>query len=188
MASTGGMLGEKEHFVHFYDNEAVLIGAIGDFIAPALELGQAGIVILTPAHRQELERALKARNIDLAAAAQREQYIALDAADTLSKFMIDGWPDEQRFVDVVGGLFARLGSRYPRVRAFGEMVTLLWKDQKPAATIRLEQLWNNLGKIHPFHLMCAYPMNGFVKEVAGSHFRSICAEHSRAVPLGSTSG
>jgi hypothetical protein len=126
---------------------------------------------------------LEERDVDPAAAAQRGQYVVLDAAETLAKFMIDGWPDGQRFVDVVGGELARLASRYGRVRAFGEMVALLWAAHNPEATVRLDQLWNNLSKCYPFYLLCAYPLEGFIKPAAGSQFRSVCSEHTRVVPL-----
>jgi hypothetical protein len=174
---------EYEHTVQFYEEDQFLVDAVGEFIGSGLDVGQAAIIILTPSHRQLLEAKLRVRGIDLQQAEERGQYVALDAADTLARFMVNDDIDEKRFAEVVGGVFARVGSRYSRVRAFGEMVALLWADQKPEATIRLEKLWNNFGRLHPFSLLCAYPINAFIKESAGSHFRSICSEHMRVVPL-----
>jgi hypothetical protein len=61
--------------------------------------------------------------------------------------MVDGWPDEQRFAEVVGTVVQRMaqnGSR--RVCAFGEMVALLWAEGRHDAAIRLEELWNDLAR------------------------------------------
>ena len=52
----------------------------------------------------------------------------LDAAETLSKLMVDGAPDPRRFRELIGGLMARVGHEGRRIHAFGEMVTMLWSD------------------------------------------------------------
>ena len=46
-----------------------------------------------------------------------------------------------------------------RVRAFGEMVALLWSEGNQAAAIRLEELWNELALSQTFCLFCAYSMD-----------------------------
>jgi lambda repressor-like predicted transcriptional regulator len=175
---------ELAHFVQFYEDDSFLMESISHFIGTGLEMGHAGIVIATDAHRTQLAARLRARGLDIAAARKRGQFMALDAAETLEKFLVDGWPDENRFIDVVGSLIARVGGKYPFVRAFGEMVALLWMDGKHGAAIRLEELWNTLGKIHFFSLLCAYPMGGFARDTDGDPFRQVCAEHTHVIPSG----
>ena len=173
-----------EHFVQFYDDDAYLVNQVTGFIRAGLQAGDAAIVIATWPHRDELEKHLRA---DVArAAAQRPgapRYFALDAADILSKFMVDGRPNEERFTGLLGPIFERAaGSGNGRVRAFGEMVGLLCTEGKHEAAIHLEELWNNLGKIYSFSLFCAYPMRAFPREVDGAPFLAICNEHSRVGP------
>jgi PAS domain S-box-containing protein len=111
--------------------------------------------------------------------------VALDAADTLSKFMRDGSPDPRAFANVVGGVFDRaraVAGVGPRVAAFGEMVALLWAEGKPEAAIQLEQLWNDLAQTHSFSLRCAYPITGFNRDQDGEPFARICAAHSGVIP------
>ena len=47
------------------------------------------------------------------------------------------------------------------VVVLGEMVAVLWAQQKYDAAIRLEELWNELALTCSFYLCCAYPANAF---------------------------
>jgi signal transduction histidine kinase len=112
--------------------------------------------------------------------------VAVDAAETLAKFMLDGWPDAARFAEVAGGLIERVrtvsGGEARRVAAFGEMVALLWIEGNADAAIRLEELWNDLARTHAFSLRCAYPMSSFCRGEHGDLLLKICAEHSVVIP------
>jgi hypothetical protein len=98
--------------------------------------------------------------------------------------MRSGAPDESLFVQVVGAVLARAGGRYEGVRAFGEMVALLWLEGKPEAARRLEQLWNMLSVVHRFSLFCAYPSSPFFASSTEEQFHGICDEHSHVIPAG----
>lgn len=173
-----------EHFVQFYENDAYLANQVAGFIRTGLQAGDAAIVITTPQRRQNLEKRLSP---DVSRApTQRplaELYVALDAAETLAKFMVDGLPDERRFADVMGPVLKRAAaSGNGRLRVFGEMVNLAAANAGHEAAIRLEEFWNNLAKIHSFSLFCAYPMRAFAGEADGDAFLRICNEHSRVCP------
>src|SRR5438270_5617230 len=118
------------HSVQFYSDDAFLLDALSRFMGSAIGAGDAGVVIATPAHRQELANRLSARGLVLERAVEQGRYVALDAAETLSRFMVDGFPDEQRFVEVIGAVITRAktaaGSQHGRAALFGEMVALLW--------------------------------------------------------------
>ena len=75
--------------------------------------------------------------------------------------MVDGSPERERFNEVMGGVLPSVSDGRSRVRAFGEMVALLWAEGNLQRAIRLEELWNDLQKAHSFSLFCAYPMHGF---------------------------
>jgi len=85
----------------------------------------------------------------------------LDAAETLSKFMVNGQLEEKIFLQVIDGIMARATQAGRNLRIFGEMVALLWAEGNRTATIRVEELWNELGKGHSFSIFCAYPIHGF---------------------------
>lgn len=171
-----------EHFVQFYENDAFLVRSVGAYIGTGLSAGNAAIVIATQAHRNALEEYLQAHGLDLAALHVRGQYFPMDAAETLAKFMVDGSPDHDLFIKVIGDRIAQATSGRRGVYAFGEMVALLWAEGNAAAAIRLEELWNELGKRHCFSLFCAYPMDGFRGASNGQPLMHICKEHARVIP------
>jgi hypothetical protein len=118
----------------------------------------------------------------MAAARSSGRYVALDAAETLAQFMVDGRPDEERFARVVGGQIEALAARNGHVQAFGEMVALLHADGNGEAAIALEKLWNALAARHSFSLHCAYPLHAFSHHSQTAQFLDVCAEHSAVIP------
>src|SRR5882672_8635596 len=175
-------LGTSDHMVLVYEADAYPVDAVSRFVGTGLAAGEAAIVTATPLHREQLDARLRADGVDLATACAQGQYVALDAAETLAQLMIDGWPEAQRFAEVVGDIIVRTGSRYPHVRAFGEMVALLWAAGHGAAALRLEAFWHDLTKTYAFPLLCAYPICGFDKGAHAQQFLTICAAHSHIIP------
>jgi hypothetical protein len=169
-----------EHFVQIYDEDDVFMDTLEGFVAGGLQGGDAVIVIATTAHLKTLHQRLRARGIDLGAARVKDQFISPNAEVTLARFMVDGWPDEQRFREVVRELLERAQKGGRRVRAFGEMVALLWAQGMNGATVRLEHLWEDFCNKEGFSLFCAYPKSGFTGDAASS-IHEICAAHSRVV-------
>jgi hypothetical protein len=108
----------------------------------------------------------------------------LDAADMLLTIMENDMPDPLRFFEVVGGLIeaaAEAAKREnSRVVACGECSPLLWAQGKPDAAIRLEQLWDEVGKTFEMDILCGYALSSFHGEEDEHVFQSICAEHSAA--------
>jgi len=176
----------QAHSVQFYEEDRFLLEELSRFIGAALGAGEAGVVIATPDHRAALEQRLRERGLDLRRATAEGRFVAVDAAETLAQFMVDGQPDAARFAERVGGLLARAagvarGAR-PQVVAFGEMVALLWMEGQPEAALRLEQLWNDLAQTHAFDLRCAYPLTFFAQAGDTEPIRQICAAHSHVIP------
>jgi signal transduction histidine kinase len=62
------------------------------------------------------------------------------------------------------------------------MVDLLWHDGNTDGAIRLEQLWNELARVHQFSLLCAYAMGHFRTEADAAGFRAICEQHGHVIP------
>ena len=180
-------MSESEHFVQFYETDLFLVDSVSSFIGMGLSAGDACIVVATRAHREGLQNRLQGYGLDVVAASARGQYISLDAAETLSKFMVDGSPDPWCFAQVVGGIVAQATKGWPRVRAFGEMVALLWAEGNQDAAIRLEELWNDLQKSCSFSLFCAYPMSGFGGKEYIEPLGGVCSVHSRVIPAESYS-
>jgi DNA-binding NarL/FixJ family response regulator len=170
------------HEVLFHSDETVLLDRLGRFVANALDTGNAAIVLATKAHRDSLLLKLRAAGIDTDGAVREGTFISLDAADVLSTVMVNDLPDPDRFFGSVGGWIEAAAkaakSEHPRMVAFGEAVDLLQKQGKPDAAIRLEQLWNGVGKTFGLDILCGYNLTNFHSEKDEHVFQSICAEHS----------
>jgi hypothetical protein len=170
--------------VQFYETEAHLVGQVTAFIRAGLLVGDAVIVIAGARRREDLERHLRG---EISSAATRhfrtDQYLALDAAETLAKFMVDGQPDEKRFTGFMGPVLRRAAeSTTRRIRVFGEMVNILRGTETHEAAIRLEAFWNNLAGAHPISIFCGYAMSSFGRGADGQAFLRVCDAHSRISP------
>jgi signal transduction histidine kinase len=174
------------HVVQFYAQDSFLLDELARFIGSALEAGDAALVIATRAHRDGLAQLLSARGLDATKATADGRYIVLDAAETLGKFMVEGYPNAAQFAELMSGYMKRaqhgVGGEQRAIAAFGEMVTLLWKEGKSEAAIRLEHLWNELARTHTFSLRCAYSMEGFSRGEHRESFLKICESHSDVIP------
>lgn len=163
----------------------MFLDSVEGFVAGGLEAGDAVIVIATTPHLDTLEDRLRHRGLKVDKYCEEDRYIPVDAEETLSKFMVEGLPDEELFTQVVTQLLTRAkgtksNGRGRRVRAFGEMVAMMWGQGLTDATIQLEHLWHALCRKEAFSLFCAYPRSGFAQDAEAS-IKEICAAHSRSV-------
>lgn len=170
------------HCAQFYDTDSFLLNSLSDFVGTGLSGGDAVIVVATKPHREGLEELLTTRGLNLLEAASDGRYVSLDAAATLSHFMVEGSPDPVSFAAIIGHIITKAATEKRRVRIFGEMVALLWAEEKCEQAIRLEELWNDLGKTHPFILFCAYPLSGFGSDALAAPLLKVCAAHSSVIP------
>src|SRR5919202_4571335 len=137
-----------DHSVHFYNDDASLFEVAADFLARGLQTGQSAVVIATQPHRDAFRRTLQSRDVDVDAAERSGRLIFRDADSTLSQFMLGGMPDEALFEASVGALIQQqlAVAGEPGLRAFGEMVDVLWRNGEREAAIRLEALWHRLAE------------------------------------------
>jgi signal transduction histidine kinase len=185
------------HTAQFYADDSFLLDELTRFIGTALIAGHSAVIIATKAHREGLALRLQSRDLDLTKATVTKatvtkaidegRYIALDASETLAKFMINGCPDAALFTETVGSILTQAVTaargKQSQVVAFGEMVALLWGQGNPQAALLLEELWNNLLPAYPVSLRCAYPMSGFHRGDDADLFRKICSAHSDVIPV-----
>jgi DNA-binding NarL/FixJ family response regulator len=174
--------GPFQHEVQFYSNDRRLVGSLTDLIYSALNTGNSAIVVATEKHRSSLLQKLRLLGIEPESAEADGRLILSDAAETLSKILFEGMPNPDRFSEKIGSLIAKAArsasSLQSRVTVFGEMVALLWAEGNHRATIRLEQLWNELASQHCFSLHCAYPVNAAYKTENIQLIKSVCSLHS----------
>jgi PAS domain S-box-containing protein len=173
-----------EHLVQYYEGDDCLLDSLRGYIGVGLQRGEAAVVIASGEHLLGLEARLSSDGIDVPGARASGQYVALNAAETLAGFMVDGTPDPAAFARVIGPVLSeagRAGGATRPVRAFGEMVAILWESGNHGGAIHLEQLWNDLGSVHSFALLCAYPLRCFGRHDRAPGFDQVCAHHTRVI-------
>lgn len=189
-APTTGRSADAGHFhgVQFYNDADTLCRIVGDFIGEGLEQGDLAVIIATSDHAARIESCLHRRGNDVAALKRRGRLMVVDARETMALFMKDDLPNPGAFRRAAGDILANVrgGREHCAIRAYGEMVDLLWKDGREAAAIRLETLWNQLGSTHDFALLCGYSMGNFYKgaaldEIKGQHSHLVDDDGRRAI-------
>jgi hypothetical protein len=173
-----------QHIVQFYDDETLIIENVSFLSLQALDAGNTSVIIATDHLRRQIRQRLADFGIDISAVQSSGLYVEADAAGTLARFMVDGWPDTVKFDVTVGGLVrvAERNSASGFVFAFGEMVALLCAAGNPQAAILVEQLWNSLAARCRFSLYCAYPMSSLGDMPDIDALLQICAAHALTIP------
>jgi hypothetical protein len=176
-----GELAPCDHVLQIYENESVFIDALAGFVGGGINSNDACVVIATPGHIAALEDCLISYGVSIPNLIADDRYFPLDAEELLSKFMIDGWPDATAFNRVISSLLSKArGKNNRKIRAFGEMVAILWAQGNSGATVNLEHLWNKFSEKEAFCLFCAYPKIGFTEQIADS-IQHICSAHSKMI-------
>jgi anti-sigma regulatory factor (Ser/Thr protein kinase) len=160
------------------------IDAVARFVASGWDLDECVIVVCTRAHRTAVDERLVSQGYDPVAQEEAGRYIVLDAHETLRELLVDGRIDSEHFMTRVGEVLAEASLTGRPVRAFGEMVALLWENGEIGAAIGLELLWNEILREHDFSLLCAYPA-GTLDHTELVDVRRVCVLHTDLVPTGS---
>jgi len=177
-----------QHIAQLYAEPGFFERAVGMFAGEGFRRGEAVIIIATPSHGRAVERRLEDQGFDLDGLKRQGQLTALDAASCLAALLVDGMPDRQRFHAVIGGAFdAAERAGYETVRAFGEMVDLLSRINL-TATIRLEELWNELLAARRMSLLCGYSVDIFDLHAYHGIVQGVCEVHSDLIPVENIAG
>jgi signal transduction histidine kinase len=168
------------HIVQFYDSEVALADGVATFLSAGLTAGETVVVVATAEHQLLFRRHLEDRGHDVPVACASGQLRLLDARQTLAQIMDGDLPSRERFLATAGELIGEAATG-GGVRAYGEMVDLLWRDGNRQAALRLEELWTELGRVHTFGLLCAYLMGSFYRDEEAARFHQVCQAHSHVV-------
>jgi hypothetical protein len=176
-----GEIAPCEHVLQIYENDATFMESLEGFVRAGFEAGESVVAIATKEHLRTLERRLDAAGLDVRGLKAADRYLALDAEEFLTRFMVNGWPDEAKFKEEIRAVLARARRGNSRVRAFGEMVAVLWAQGHHGATVNLEHLWHRICEEDGLPLYCAYPRIGMTDDLSSS-VEAVREAHTRIVP------
>jgi len=171
---TGG-----RHEVQFYSSDSIFVEAFAHFIAPALEVGNPAIVVVTTSHQNGLFQRLKMEGFNIERAIQQGTYISVNPGDILTTIDTVA-PNLVQFFEGFCGLIDSASkaakNEHPRIALCAECVGLLCAEGHTNAAIQLETVGNRLIRTHNVDILCAYPLSS-LRDQDGA-FRRICAEHT----------
>jgi hypothetical protein len=175
-----GEIAPCDHVVQIYDNDDVFLDLLAGFVHGGVTSQESVVVIATREHLEGLKERMTAMGLNHDDLVLEKKLFPLDAEKTLSRFMVNDWPDENLFMSVVTDVIENAKSGGRQVRAFGEMVAVLWSQGHIGATVRLEHLWNKFCETEAFCLFCAYPKSGFTQDAEAS-LMHICSAHTKMI-------
>ena len=173
--------GPGGHAVLFYSGDGELAVRVSEYLLKAIRAGGVTVVIGTPAHRDSIAAALAGAGVDVAAREAAGLYVALDAVETMGRFMAAGWPSAASFWQAINPIIARAAEAGTPVHVFGEMVALLWDLGQVNAAIEVEAMWNELAAQYAFSLLCAYPADSVRGGQHQDALTEVCRVHASVV-------
>lgn len=188
MSKAGLVLGSADchrHFVQLYDGTPRLLAKnVGEYLAEGLKQGEPAIVVATAEHTDAFCRELGIRGINSQAATRNNLLYLLNAEQTLAQFMVNGRPDWELFSSSVRAVVRQVQSRAMGrgLRAYGEMVGVLWTQGRFSAAMVLEEFWNTILESADFRLFCAYPIDVFSKAFHSCDMDALLCSHTHLLP------
>ncbi|MFL5318543.1 MAG: ATP-binding protein [Myxococcaceae bacterium] len=173
---------QGDHLVQFYEDSHFLAREVASFVLDGFSDAEAVILIAKDENVPVFERELYRGGVDVEAARRQQKLVMLSAEQTLAKFMRDGVPDGELFRATIEPYVDAARASHPGVRAYGEMVDVLWRAGNTKGALLLEQLWSAFLGRHDFPLLCAYSMSNFARETDREGFEQVCAHHSHVLP------
>ena len=175
----------QEHIVQLYQDEDFLNRAVCRFAGAALANGEGVILVPTIAHWKSFRPRLEAEGVDVKAAQERGQLTVVDAEELLPRFMRNKMPDSPMFLGLAADVVARArgGGSYSKVRWWGEMVNVLWERGDAAASMNLEDLFDQLAHKHDIAIFCSFLMDNFNGEVHTHMLPRLGENHSHLIPV-----
>jgi hypothetical protein len=177
--------GPRDHIVQLYQDQNFLNRAVCRFAAAALANGEGVILVPTQAHWKAFCPRLEAEGVDLQAVQRNGQLTVVDADELLPQFMRDDMPDAPLFLGLAADVVAssRAKDRYPKVRWWGEMVNVLWERGDVAASMSLENLFDQLVYQEDIAIFCSFLMDNFDGEVHARILPRLGENHSHLIPV-----
>jgi hypothetical protein len=175
----------RDHIVQLYQDDLFLNRAVCRFAAAALAHGEGVILVPTAAHWDSFRPRLEAEGVDIKAAQSRGQLTVVDCDELLPGFMRDAMPDAPLFLGLAGETIARArgGTRFPKVRWWGEMVNVLWERGDVEASMGLEDLFHRLAHEENIAIFCSFLMDNFDGEVQTRMLPRLGQNHSHLIPV-----
>ena len=175
----------RDHIVQLYQDQDFLNRAVCRFATAALTQGEGVILVPTRAHWNAFRPRLEAEGVDVQTVQDRGQLTVVDAEELLPHFMREAMPDAPVFLGLAADIVTRVrgAGRYPKVRWWGEMVNVLWERGDIAASMNLEDLFDQLAHEQDIAIFCSFVMDNFDGQLHTRMLPRLGENHSHLIPV-----
>ncbi len=170
------------HMVQVCQNVTSQAEILTRYIKEGLLNNEGVIVIARPSLRRTVLSKLDALGFDSQTIKNQGQVRFFDAEFLLSNILIDGVIEEQAFQKLVGIPIQAAQSKFGKVRAFGEMVDILWQRDLQDMAMQLEDLWEDLCTKQGLVFLCTYLLDNLDPNDYDNALEKIYKHHTHLVP------
>lgn len=175
-------LSPQNHICEFYPSAEARIKSLCNFIVPGIIKDEAVVVIATFENLLMLRNTLILYAIDIDEVVKSGQLVLLNAQKTLEQFIRQDHIDYMLFFNLMCNLLDDLKEKFHGIRAYGEMVDVLYQTKSLELTLELEQLWADISLQYNFSLLCGYTAESFRGN--HGHIKKICTTHTHLISNG----
>jgi hypothetical protein len=165
------------HMVRICPNTTSQAEVLTRYIKDGLLNNEGIIIIARPPLRRAVLSKLEVLGFDSQAIKNQGQVRFFDAEFLLSNILIDGIIEEQAFRKFIGIPIQATQSKFGKVRAFGEMVDILWQRDLQNMAIQLENLWEDLCAKQGLIFLCTYLLDNLDPNDYDSALEKIYKHH-----------
>jgi len=171
------------HIVKVCSDDTLQAEVVTEYIKEGLLNEEAAIIFARTSLRKKVIANLENLGVDVGHYKSIGKLKFFDAEFILTNFHIDGTVDESAFIDVIGLPIQAIKREFGKVRVFGEIVNVLWKNEEHAAAMHLEECWHNLCQAIDFSFLCSYSLESLDSTAFDESINLLCQYHKHLTPV-----
>lgn len=174
---------ENSHLVQVCENLSSQAEILTEYITEGLTNGEGIVIFARPALRKILAEKMNSKGLNLDDLKNQNRIKILDANFLLSLFNFEDTIDKASFEKYVLVPVIEAKSKFGKVRTFGEMVDILWKNGQQNLAVELEGLWQDSCHENDFMHFCTYLLDSLKPAEYNDSLERICNSHNHLLPI-----
>lgn len=171
------------HLLKICQDEAIQAEAVAYFIKGGLLDNELVIIIARAPLRNAIISRLNAMGVNVQFSKNQGQLRFLDAEFLLSRILINETLEDRVIQELIVRPIQIAHAEHRKIRAFGEMVDILWQRRQYDRALQLEMLWDYLSREYQFSLFCTYLSKSFDANHYDESLEHVCKVHTHLLPL-----
>ena len=181
---------DHDHLAQVYDSDEKLQGAIVSWLAPALADGGGAFMLATRANAAAALERFAGAGPRVREAVSEGRLVILEVEELLERGILGQDAEESKFRAEIEAAVHRMRATLPSpdrpIRAWGELVNVLWQANAREQVARVERCWNRIVSEQGIRLLCSYDARPVPDADRSAFHRLIDATHTMRYAMGAT--